>query len=87
MFSLSLDPSPVQVRVGFTKGPATSGQASLKLEWSDFCITALEKFAERKLRLLAALGEADKDAVNHAHRTLRSEYDDEASGVLGPWSK
>ena len=74
----------VRVLLSKEDGAAEGG---LLLEWSDFYPTAIDHFARRRKEHLTVLGEADKDAISQAQRTLREEYDQEVSKVLGPWSK
>ena len=73
------------VRVIFSRDEATSGE-SLNLEWSEFFIAAIEKFKLKKQPLLDRRGAVDDEAVSTL-LALREEYDEEASKVLGPWSK
>lgn len=74
------------VRVAFSEEPGAQ-DGSLLLEWSDFYPTIIDSFSSRKRELLAALGEADKDAISQAQRSLRQDCDKEIAKVLGPWSK
>ncbi len=84
-FQITYSANRETVTVVLTKHK-TSGHQDFRLEWSGFYSAALEEFAGRKQQLMAALGEADKDAVQRAQEALRREYYEKASIVLGSWS-
>jgi hypothetical protein len=85
-FEVSYVTKNERIRLAFSTEEAAP-EGSLLLEWSDFFPAAIEKFSERKQKLFAALGEAEKEALNRVQRTVREEYDEEAVKALGPWSK
>jgi hypothetical protein len=73
------------VRVIFARDEATSVEI-LRLEWSEFFTAAIEKITQKKQPLLDRFGEVDDEAVSILF-ALREKYEEEASKVLGPWSR
>jgi len=64
-----------------------SREPSLGLEWADFYSSILEKFANRKKELFGGLGDAEKEVLSAANRTLRDEMYVDIASVLGKWAK
>ena len=85
-FSITYTTKEQNITVTFRTNDG-QGEATLGLEWSGFYDSVLEKFASRKKKLFGAIGDAEKEALNTASRTLRDEIDAEISTVLGEWAK
>ncbi len=85
-FSITYTTKDQTISVNFLTDAAPD-EATLGLEWSAFFDSVLEKYASRKKELYGAIGDAEKEALNAANKTLRDEIDAEIASVLGKWAK
>lgn len=85
-FSIKYTTNDQSITVTFLADSGTD-LASFGLEWTDFYNSVLEKFAARKKELIGGLGDAEKEVLSAANRSLRDEIDADISTVLGKWAK
>ena len=85
-FSITYKSLQESITVNF-KAASEAGEAYLVIEWTDFYNAVLEKFATRKKELFGGIGDAEKDVLTAANRTLRDEMDVDISSALGKTAK